>query len=136
VTVRLFVYGTLLAGERWHDSCLAGRFVSCEAAWTRGVLYALEEGFPALCDGEGRVWGEAYAFDPEAWERVRPALDALEGYRGPGRSDNEYERVRRAVWEARTGRRRTAYLYRHPAPAPPPGALLIVGGDWRLWRRR
>ena len=74
----LFVYGTLMKNQRYHDAYLAGRYRDVQPAWMDGVsLYFLEdEAYPVLVEGgDGRVTGEIY----ELSEKDLPSLDYLEG---------------------------------------------------------
>jgi gamma-glutamylcyclotransferase (GGCT)/AIG2-like uncharacterized protein YtfP len=75
----LFVYGSLRRGEenhRWVEG-----YRSVRAASVDGRLYALPEGYPALCldvsDDVDRVFGELLCFDALA-----PRLSALDDFEG------------------------------------------------------
>ena len=62
---RVFVYGTLLSGERNARWALGARRVG---AWTRGTLYDPHYGFPAFVrEGEGIVKGELLTVDDEGF---------------------------------------------------------------------
>jgi gamma-glutamylcyclotransferase (GGCT)/AIG2-like uncharacterized protein YtfP len=58
----LFVYGSLMSGLSAHTFLLDTDFISY------GILYGarliqLKEGYPAVIEGEGRVFGEVYKVD-------------------------------------------------------------------------
>ena len=85
---RLFVYGTLKFGEINHNRIFSGYDIKITPAWTYGKLYDLGY-FPALTDGNNKVYGELIEFDnPEILQRV----DYLEGFRGDNHPHNYYER--------------------------------------------
>lgn len=90
-TNSFFVYGTLK-----HDSVRASlwpyaplRIVSAEI---RGVLFDLGP-YPAVVEGELRIWGERWDFLPEQITNTLALLDRIEGYGQD--ADNLY--VRRVV---------------------------------------
>ena len=111
----VFVYGTLMPGERsWAEHC-EGRVVEMKRARVRGRLYDLKAaGYPAMAMEEGnskfkiedsKMMGEAGDGWVKGWwlrlkdEAALRGLDAWEGYEA-GRlySENEYERVRVECW--------------------------------------
>ncbi|MGP3788603.1 gamma-glutamylcyclotransferase family protein [Paenibacillus sp. 1A_MP2] len=87
--VNVFVYGTLMRGERNHR-VVKGHMLSTEPGTLTGILYNISEHYPALIlDEQG--------FDVEGeWMTVHESalkeMDRLEGYNGPGKH-NFYERV-------------------------------------------
>ncbi|MDI3327628.1 MAG: gamma-glutamylcyclotransferase [Alicyclobacillaceae bacterium] len=98
----VFVYGTLMGGERNHE-WLAPYVCRGSPAAVRGRIYILSEGYPMLDPfPAGWVVGELYLVAP-AGEALR-RLDALEGFEGRGNPDNEYERVRLWTWTGKRGR--------------------------------
>ena len=85
---RLFVYGSLKFGEINHDRIFGSFDIKITPAWTYGELYDLGY-FPAMTEGENKVYGELIEFDnPEILQRV----DYLEGFRGDNHPHNYYER--------------------------------------------
>jgi len=73
--VKLFVYGSLRAGERYHH-LLEGATLVAKRAWTRGLLYDTGWGYPGMIPGRGTVFGEVYRVDGEQLKRI----DHLEGF--------------------------------------------------------
>lgn len=77
---RVFVYGSLRRGEKYH-SLLAQSKPEAMQAWIKGELFDTLQGYPGLSvPGERRVYGELYRVNRETLSR----LDELEGFR-PGR---------------------------------------------------
>lgn len=115
--IRLFVYGSLLRGERHHDE-LEGAFFVGEARTAAGfAIYDLGD-YPALVGSkEGVVSGELYAVS----ETLLAALDAFEG--------GGY--VRGAV-TLESGESVQTYLLAGPLP---PGAVRITSGSYKTLRR-
>jgi len=129
----VFVYGTLLSGERRHDlwrdapglqevapAEVAGRLVDC------GAYPGL-----ALTDiATERVRGELLRF--ATLGGLIDAMDAYEDFAGYGVSGNQYRRIR---IEAQTGQGAShhawAYLYLEASGLP-----LIDGGCWRTYAAR
>lgn len=119
LSVRVFVYGTLKRGGRYHAYCRGG-LMTAEAR-LEGLLYDLPQGYPAIVVPEATilavgtddpaddareaerlarrslaepraptVHGELYTFDDP--ERRLPALDGLEEFI-PGNPASPYRRV-------------------------------------------
>ena len=113
---RVFVYGTLLAGERNARWAADSRRTP---AWTHGTIYDLHCGFPAYTrEGSGVVRGELLTADDAAFRM----MDRLEGYPRLYRRE-EIEVVTEA------GGRVRAWVY--IMNALPEGATPIASGDWR-----
>jgi gamma-glutamylaminecyclotransferase len=112
---KLFVYGTLMRGERAHHYLSAARFLA--EGWTapRYWLADMGEGYPALvAGGTTAVYGEIYRVDGSTLAR----LDAYEP------APDYYQRVRIEV----AGHDSWVYLLpEHEAR----GCAAIVSGDWR-----
>ena len=113
--VEIFVYGTLMRGERGHALLGGARFVA--PARTAACFDLIDMGgYPALVEGGARsVLGEIHAVH----ERVFPALDAYEDVH-----DTLYRRARLIV----AGRQVQAYLLPRAHVAWRP---CIPSGDWR-----
>jgi gamma-glutamylcyclotransferase (GGCT)/AIG2-like uncharacterized protein YtfP len=114
--IRLFVYGSLLRGERHHDVLAGATFVR-EALTTPGfAIYDLGD-YPALVRAEdGVVAGELY----DVSESLLAALDAFEG-----------EAYERAQVSLDAGEAAEAYV--RPGPMPD-GATRIPSGSWKTAR--
>ncbi|MGF1591213.1 MAG: gamma-glutamylcyclotransferase [Pleurocapsa sp.] len=88
--VAVFVYGTLKPGEANYAAYCGTKVVSQVTAYTRGSLYALPMGYPAMSKGESKVYGFLLTFDDSS---ILASLDQLEGYHEQRTPDlNEYER--------------------------------------------
>ncbi|MEZ6150450.1 MAG: gamma-glutamylcyclotransferase family protein [Pirellulaceae bacterium] len=87
----VFVYGTLKRGE-CREACWPRAALNIEPAWTLGALSDLGH-YPALLDGNERVLGELWSFDPQDIAIVFEQLDRIEGTNQAG-IPNEYDRVR------------------------------------------
>lgn len=113
----VFVYGTLKQGL-WNNRCLMGaRLVG--KAHTVEPYVMFSSGVPFVVkryDATDQIAGEVYEVD---YATLHGSLDRLEGYRGPGRVDNMYERVEIDV-ELEDGRRERAFIYLHPRSANTP----------------
>lgn len=72
--MKVFVYGTLLAGERNHRALREAPFLGT-ARTTPGWALVDWGPYPAMVAGDGAVEGEVYAVDAATLAR----LDALEG---------------------------------------------------------
>ncbi|NUO53171.1 MAG: gamma-glutamylcyclotransferase [Polyangiaceae bacterium] len=114
--IRLFVYGSLLRGERHHDELAGAKFVR-EARIAGYAMYELGD-YPTLVSSEeGVVSGEIY----EVSEQMLAGLDAFEG--------EGYERGKVTV---EGGGSAETYLRSGPLPE---GAIRIASGSWRAHRR-
>lgn len=113
---KVFVYGTLLTGERnagWARDARRAR------AWTRGMIYDTGCGFPAFVkEGATKIVGELLTVDDEGFR----SMDCLEGY------PRLYRREKTEVY-LESGGRAQAWVY--IMNRLPEGAKLIEGGDWR-----
>ena len=124
----LFAYGTLMRGLRNHGR-FCGDALTIEPASTRGRLYDLPAGFPAMVEAaDGVVHGEAMTF-PDI-EATLANVDVLEGYRPdqPGRS--LYLRRVQPVTLLGSGATVPAYCYLWHGPLPP-DAVFLPSGRWQ-----
>jgi gamma-glutamylaminecyclotransferase len=111
----LFVYGSLLAGER-HEAQLAGARRLGDARTEPAYTLVDLGDYPALVEqGTTAVAGELYEVDEETLRR----LDAFEGH------PDDY---RRAAVRLAGAAQAEAYLYPRSRAA---GMAVIAGGDWR-----
>ncbi|MFC0213934.1 gamma-glutamylcyclotransferase [Paenibacillus chartarius] len=117
----VFVYGTLLPGERNHH--IAAPYVTAEpkAGAVRGWLYDYGP-YPGL------VLDKAAPPVEGVWLKVTEeglaAMDALEEYFGPSHPGNDYERVE--AEDAASDMRGWVYVW-----ADSRGCPLISCGSWR-----
>lgn len=111
--MRVFVYGTLLAGESNHHWLRGAERLGEWATPPRFSLYDTGP-FPALCDhGTARVKGEVYRINGSQLTQ----LDQLEGY------PHHYDRARIITpWGP------AWYYFQRRRPVR---ARLIPAGDWR-----
>ncbi|MFJ9536728.1 gamma-glutamylcyclotransferase family protein [Streptomyces sp. NPDC101225] len=135
MSLRFFVYGTLLRNEANHDLFLRGRTRSEEPGRLDGAVLYDGPGYPyAVEERGGVVHGELVTALPRAHEELLADLDRLEEY-APGDPHNLYERVEREV--RRDGARPPVRAWVYVA-APAVAARLrargkpIGSGDWRL----
>ena len=118
VMASVFVYGTLLRGER-NQHWMRGAVLLGRAVTPRGYsLWSLGQ-YPVACPfGGGRIRGEVYRLNLAGLYR----LDVLE----------EYPRYyRRRLLRTSLG---LAWIYYQDVP--PAGARRLPGGDWRRGRPR
>ncbi len=133
----LFVYGTLLSGNRARTAyghLFAG---TARRAWTNGRLFHLPEGYPMLLlePAEVPVQGEVVVLaDPRA---ALPALDDYEGYDPATPEASLY--VRQVVEVFTDDGAVEAWVYACPAflrDDVVARGLLVEDGDWRGFLRR
>ena len=133
----VFVYGTLLPGEanfRWIAPMVAGR----QAVRTRGRLFYLPLGYPALVESETDwVRGELLRFS-EPMEKVLEVCDRIEGYQPGNEAASLFVRVVKQV-EPHEGVSVEAWCY-CLGPAKREALLRqgqeVIGGDWLAFRRQ
>lgn len=130
---RVFVYGTLLPGERNAHVATRGGAFTAQAATLRGFrLYHLSpEAYPALRPGppDATVHGVVLTYAPGSWEAALPFLDDLEGLH---ETPPLYTRER-VTLTLHTGEPAQAwvYVYARAARLDAPGAEPVLNGDWR-----
>lgn len=128
VVAHLFVYGTLMAGERNAARIPAHLVQRRRGARVHGVLVDLGR-YPALrvgTDEDGVVVGELLALRPDGADALLLHLDVFEG---PG-----YER--RALPVRGDGDDDTTVAWVFVQVSGGAGGTRIPDGDWRAWRRR
>jgi gamma-glutamylcyclotransferase (GGCT)/AIG2-like uncharacterized protein YtfP len=119
----LFVYGSLLVGERLHHYVSELGPLSIEPATIRGRLFDLGSYPGLMLDGGALVRGERVRFADIS--KALTILDEVEGFHGRNVRDNLYER---RVVDLDGGPAWT-YLYAGPDEGVP-----IPSGEWRRWR--
>lgn len=88
--INVFVYGTLKPGEANYQSYCEGKVRAYSPAYTKGNLYSLPLGYPAMTVGKNRVKGVLLTFD---CANILESLDRLETYQENRPSElNEYDR--------------------------------------------
>ena len=94
---KVFVYGTLKPEEKNYPRYCQGKTIAEKPCWTKGELFALSVGYPAMTKGDDRVYGYLLTFASDA-ELIN--LDFLEGYTGIANSQkNKYDRLWITVYD-------------------------------------
>ena len=125
--MKIFVYGTLMTGFENYKKYLDGNICSIEHGITRGRLYHLPEGYPALVDGQDIIKGEIIEIKES---KILEDIDFLEEYKGEG-EENLYNRVEVKV-KSEEGEDFLCwtYFYVNKNYAESDGRY-ITGGDWK-----
>lgn len=122
--VRVFVYGTLKPGGRYHQKFCAQYLVAVCSGQIRGQLYDLpDRGYPAAVWGDGWVQGYLLTLRCQALA----GLDWLEGYSSTATA-NEYERCQTEVFDPQKNSLGQAWVY--VMTALPQSAQWLPGGCW------
>ena len=94
--LKVFVYGTLKPGEANYNRYCGSLVQSQTVAFTKGVLYDLPLGYPAMTEGNNQVKGVLLTFTNS---QVLSSLDRLEDYNPQRDSElNHYYRRLVAVY--------------------------------------
>lgn len=124
--MNIFVYGTLMEGFGNYNKCLKGRVLYRTGGETRGKLYHLPAGYPAMIEGDDIVKGEIVDIKDEDIK----FLDELEGYYGENKQ-NVYDRF---IKEVKTEKNNNLlcwiYFYRNIDYVKNCG-IYIPHGNWR-----
>lgn len=120
--INVFVYGTLLQGER--NFGVVARYIMGESVpgVIFGKMYSYRQSYPAVVldeNEDSRIVGEWISVTPDGLK----AMDRLEGYSGPGK-DNYYDRV--LVTDIENGCTGWVYVW-----ASSEGSPEITSGSWR-----
>ncbi len=126
---KFFVYGSLKCGEMNHDRIFGGFDIKVTPAWTYGKLYDLGY-FPALTEGNNKVYGELIEFDNL---EILKKVDYLEGYRGENSNYNFYERREIQVFSDINEVAAWAYFLNKCKIIEHDGDL-ITSGIWSIYR--
>lgn len=125
----VFVYGTLMKNFWNYKRLLEGRVKHIIPGKTCGLLYHLNEGYPAMLPGDEIVRGEIIGPIDEG---LLASLDRLEGY-SKGRKDNLYHRdVRKVYTDDGKEMLCWVYIYADEEYARTNG-ILVPDGDWRKY---
>jgi gamma-glutamylcyclotransferase (GGCT)/AIG2-like uncharacterized protein YtfP len=129
----VFVYGTLMPGERNAGVAARGGTFSAQPATLHGhrLLHLTPEAYPAVVPGTPSdfVLGHALTYAPTDWHAALPFLDALEGTEETPPLYTR-ERVELNVEDGQT-LLAWVYLYARADRLGQPGADAIASGDWR-----
>jgi gamma-glutamylcyclotransferase (GGCT)/AIG2-like uncharacterized protein YtfP/cation transport regulator ChaC len=120
--MKIFVYGSLRRNQKYHyylEDCM----LISEQAWIKGELYDTGEGYPALKEGNDRVYGEIYEIN----QTVLASIDELEDYK-ENHDDNLY--LRQAA-QAQTDKGPVDVIY-YTGFQPSLFQGCIASGDWTL----
>jgi gamma-glutamylcyclotransferase (GGCT)/AIG2-like uncharacterized protein YtfP len=110
---------------------LDGRISSITRGKTKGLLYHLPEGYPALIDGNGVVEGEIME---SVGDDLLRSLDLLEDYNGE-RSESLYVREVRTVL-TKEGEEVPCWIYVYAdARYAWENGILVPHGSWRKFMR-
>jgi gamma-glutamylcyclotransferase (GGCT)/AIG2-like uncharacterized protein YtfP len=134
---RVFVYGTLRPGQKYHY-LIEKHVVKAVPAFAEGKLYHLLEGYPALllekraaqAENGMRIRGDLLEISDLG--KVLPILDELEDYYGPGDPRNLYERITLPVFTG-DGTAMSGIAYVFPSEKAEwleRNAIAIPSGDW------
>ncbi|MGI0480866.1 gamma-glutamylcyclotransferase family protein [Geminocystis sp. CENA526] len=94
--IKVFVYGTLKPRGKYYKIFCEGKTIEEQECWTKGSLFALPVGYPAMIEGNDQVYGYVLSF---ASFKDLENLDKLEGYSGiPNSPLNEYDRAKIIVY--------------------------------------
>ena len=125
----LFTYGTLKLGFQNHHRIFDGYDIKITPAWTYGKLYDLGY-FPALTDGNNKVYGELIEFDNPA---ILKRVDYLEGFKGKNHPHNYYERREVVVFVGSDTVNAWAYFL-NMSKIKESDSELITSGIWSNYR--
>ena len=133
----VFVYGTLMPGERWEDVARQGGAYQAEPARLRGAVLAdlRPEGYPALfwrsdvpnAQAASEVHGWLYTYTSATWPLALPFLDELEGLE---LSPPLYQRLQITVQTESGPRPAWTYFYARRSRQNAAGFHLVSSGRW------
>jgi gamma-glutamylcyclotransferase (GGCT)/AIG2-like uncharacterized protein YtfP len=107
--VRVFVYGTLKPGESNYQTYCQGKTITEIQAYTKGQLYHLPLGYPAITVGINKVKGYLLSFSSN---NILISLDCLENYQENRASKyNDYYRQKVFVYSFSDRYLGTAWCY-------------------------
>ncbi len=128
----VFVYGTLMPGERNAHIATQGGSFSARPASLKGyrLLHLWPEAYPAVVPGDGGdvVRGFALTYAPADWPLALPFLDELEGI-----DETPPLYTRQQVTLTLEGGQQVpawVYLYAVSERLNRPSVLPVPGGDW------
>lgn len=109
--INVFVYGTLKPGGYFWPHYCEGKVLHSKPAKTRGLLYALDRGYPGMVKAEGDCWVSGYLLTIES-EEVLAGFDELEDFdtKRPAK-ENEYNREMASVYALSGKKLADAWVY-------------------------
>ena len=115
--LRVFVYGTLKPGGRFHRRYCAEFLTAALPALVKGELYDFPQfGYPALTPGDDWVQGYLLKFcqTVAVCANILRRLDALEGYVADkvSDSDDDYQRCQLQIFDPDHQPLQMAWVYR------------------------
>ncbi len=128
---RIFVYGTLKPGGRYHEEYCGQYLVEARVAIAPGHLYDFPKlGYPAMTPGGGWVHGYLLTFSSDA---VLAGLDWLEDYDPQGDPEkNEYQRQQTAIFTPAELSLGNAWIYLMTVErAQALGGVRVWTGKWQ-----
>ncbi|MGM0845290.1 MAG: gamma-glutamylcyclotransferase [Bacillota bacterium] len=120
--MKLFVYGSLRKNQKYHYYLEDSKLVS-EQAWIKGELYDTGEGYPALKEGNDRIFGEIYEIN----QAVLESVDDLEDYK----ENSDSNLYLRQVADAQTDKGEVDVIY-YTGFQSSLFKQYIASGDWTL----
>ena len=127
--MKVFVYGTLKPKEANYQSYCAGKVIKAIAGYTKGKLYSLPMGYPAMSEGNSKTIGVLLTF---ANADILTSLDILEGYQEHRASElNEYYRQLVPIYSLEDQLLSTAWSYfMQESRIERYGGVLVDSGVW------
>lgn len=134
--LRVFVYGTLMPGDRYHREYCGDYLTNAIPAAVRGQLYDFPQlGYPAMTAGHDWVKGYLLAFRQSAatCKDILRRLDALEGYVSDAAiADGDYQRLQVPIFTPEREPLQMAWVYQMSAEqVHQQRGVYLPGGDWR-----
>ncbi|AIE73961.1 hypothetical protein D082_14330 [Synechocystis sp. PCC 6714] len=130
MTVKVFVYGTLMPGECNHQAYCPSQIEPPARGYVLGQIYHLQHfGYPAMAIGQDRVWGYCLTFPPNFFLDQLDSLEDYQAERDP--EENVYERCWATVFDPQGGEMAGAWLYRmDPRKIERYGGIYLPTGCW------
>jgi len=129
-TIQVFVYGTLKPGESNYLAFCQGNTIAEIEAYTKGELYHLTPGYPAMTLGTRKIQGYLLIFSAQS--KILSRLDILENYQ-PDRAIalNDYYRQSVSVYNQQDELISNAWCYQMTPPKIAEfGGQLINSNIW------
>lgn len=129
----VFVYGTLMPGERNESVARQGGAFTARPATLRGfrLIHLRPEAYPGILPAgpDDVVRGHALTYAPQDWPRALPFLEALEGV---DETPPLYTREQVELsFEDGSAAPAWVYVYARAHRLAQPGVEPVPSGDWR-----